>query len=84
VTAAYSILVQAAGSKKGGIRVSADPSTLATLFNALRKERQRYQGTFGHLVFKRRPTHINILNGKNIEDNLEEIFDGPRPRSAST
>jgi len=79
---AYSILVRAASSKKGGIRVSADPSTLATLFNALRRERQRYQGSFGHLVFKRRPNHINILNGKNIEDNLEEIFDGSRPREA--
>ena len=82
MTEAHSILVRAAESKKGGIRVSAEPSTLATVFNALRRERQRYPGTFGHLVFKRRATHINILNGKNIEDNLEEIFDGPRSREA--
>jgi len=74
MTEAYSILVRAAESKKGGIRVSAEPQALATIFNALRRERQRYPGSFGHLVFKRRATHINILNGNNIALNLEEIF----------
>jgi hypothetical protein len=78
MTEAHSILVRAAESKKGGLRVSAEPLALATIFNALRRERQRYPGSFGHLVFKRRATHINILNGKNIESNLEEIFDERR------
>jgi len=44
------------------------------LFNALRRERQRYPASFKHLVFKRRPTHIKIINGKNLANNLEEIF----------
>jgi len=74
MTEAYSILVRAATSKKGGIRVSADSTILATLFNALRRERQRYPASFKHLVFKRRPTHIKIINGKNLANNLEEIF----------
>ena len=71
---AYSILEQAAASRKGGIRVTAEPPTLATIFNSMRRERQKFPGTFGHLVFKRRSTHVDILNGRNILHGLEEIF----------
>ena len=71
---AYSILSAAAESKKGGIRVSADPSTLAKIFNALRRERTKYHASFGHLVFKRKQNYVDILNSQNIVAGLEEIF----------
>jgi hypothetical protein len=74
MTRAYSILEAAAASRKGGVRITADPLTLAPLFNSMRRERQKYPGSFGHLVFKRRQTHVDVLNGKNILDSLEEIF----------
>ena len=71
---AYSILSAAAESKKGGVRISADPITLAPLFNSLRRERTKYKASFGHLVFKRKPDYVDILNGNNILSSLEEIF----------
>ena len=39
MTEAYCILEAAASSRKGGIRVTAEPIALASLFNALRRER---------------------------------------------
>lgn len=72
---AHGILSAAAASRKGGLRLTAQPPRLATLFNALRRERQRYPASFGHLVFKRRRDHVDILNGNNILDALEEIFE---------
>ena len=80
---AYSILEAAASSRKGGVRITAEPLTLATTFNSLRRERQKYPGTFGHLVFKRRAAHVDILNGHNILAGLEEIF-GAEPREGET
>jgi hypothetical protein len=79
MTNAYSILEAAATSRKGGVRITAEPLTLATTFNALRRMRQKYPGTFGHLVFKRKQHYVDILNGRNIVESLEEIFSAASP-----
>jgi hypothetical protein len=41
--------------------------------------RQKYPGTFGHLVFKRKQHYVDILNGRNIVESLEEIFSAASP-----
>jgi hypothetical protein len=78
---AYSILEQASASRKGGIRLTGAPLALAPIFNSMRRIRTKYPGSFGHLVFKRRSTHVDILNGNNILDSLEEIFTDDRRTS---